>query len=173
MRTRWNDTGFNPFLFLKERGNMNKPPLSWYISINKSRVRKDIEAHPNIKSELGIFYKKFITWDAKQRFIYDEDIYEELKEFREQFINKRLYNIDIKEWQRIRKLVFERDKYKCTYCGKVGGKLEPDHIIPISKGGTNDIINLTTACLKCNRQKKDKTPEEFNQWKIQIFHRGA
>lgn len=25
--------------------------------------------------------------------------------------------------------------------------------------------NLTTACLRCNRQKHDKTVEEFTEWK--------
>lgn len=76
-----------------------------------------------------------------------------------------MYNINVKEWYRIIKAVFKRDNYTCQYCGKVGGKLEADHIIPFSKGGTDDMDNLVTACRKCNRQKRDKSVEEFLKWR--------
>jgi len=82
---------------------------------------------------------------------------------------KRLYNIDVKEWYRIIKIVFERDNFTCAYCKRVGGKLEADHIVPISKGGTNDFDNLTTSCRKCNRQKKDKSVEQFLAWRAEIY----
>ena len=38
--------------------------------------------------------------------------------------------------------------------------LEIDHIHPVSKGGTNDITNLITACQGCNSGKSDKTLDE-------------
>lgn len=65
------------------------------------------------------------------------------------------------EWRRIRQAVFERDNYTCQYCGKCGGDLECDHIVPVSRGGTNDISNLVTACKECNRKKAAKTAEEW------------
>ena len=51
--------------------------------------------------------------------------------------------------------VFRRDKFCCQYCGAAGPKveLEIDHKIPVSRGGTDDIDNLKTACFKCNRGK--------------------
>jgi hypothetical protein len=67
--------------------------------------------------------------------------------------------------------VFERDEFTCQYCGKKPPKvvLEVDHIYPKSKGGTDDILNLITACLDCNRGKRDtiirnvKTKKEVQQ----------
>jgi 5-methylcytosine-specific restriction endonuclease McrA len=41
---------------------------------------------------------------------------------------------------------------RCAYCGhKV--KLTKDHVIPLTKGGTNNISNIVPACMDCNRQK--------------------
>lgn len=52
--------------------------------------------------------------------------------------------------------VFKRDGFQCTYCGAHPSEavlLEVDHIHPVAEGGTNDIDNLVTACLNCNRGK--------------------
>jgi len=67
------------------------------------------------------------------------------------------------EWKRLRSLVFERDDYTCQYCGQRGGKLECDHITPVSRGGFSELWNLATACKPCNRSKRAKTPEEWLQ----------
>jgi 5-methylcytosine-specific restriction endonuclease McrA len=75
-----------------------------------------------------------------------------------------MFNSNVKEWVSICKIVFKRDGYICQYCGKIGGKLECDHIIPFSAGGSDELENLTTSCQKCNRQKKDKTVEDFRRW---------
>lgn len=58
--------------------------------------------------------------------------------------------------QRKRFLVFERDAFTCQYCGRHAPDviLEVDHIIPRSKGGTDALGNLTTACFECNRGKR-------------------
>lgn len=64
-------------------------------------------------------------------------------------------------WFKARRVVFERDAFTCTYCGEHGGKLECDHVFPRSRGGTDDLDNLTTACRTCNRSKRDKTPAEW------------
>lgn len=65
------------------------------------------------------------------------------------------------EWERIRTEVYFRDDYTCQYCGERGKKLECDHVIPVSRGGTHDLDNLKTACFKCNRSKRNKTIEEW------------
>lgn len=64
-------------------------------------------------------------------------------------------------WAALRSSVFERDDYTCHYCGERGRQLECDHIEPISKGGTNEMGNLVTACAACNRRKRSKALEEW------------
>ena len=61
----------------------------------------------------------------------------------------------------LRHAVFKRDGYRCKECFKGredGVKLEIDHIVPVAKGGTNDIDNLQTLCKECNRNK------HTNEW---------
>lgn len=57
--------------------------------------------------------------------------------------------------RQLRHEVFKRDGYRCRECGssKDETSLEIDHIIPVVKGGTNDIDNLQTLCRECNRMK--------------------
>jgi 5-methylcytosine-specific restriction endonuclease McrA len=55
--------------------------------------------------------------------------------------------------------VLKRDGFRCRYCGRSGAqgevKLHVDHVVPVSKGGTNDIDNLVTACEECNLGKSN------------------
>ena len=56
--------------------------------------------------------------------------------------------------------VLARDKWKCLSCGRSaredGVLLEVDHIIPRSKGGSDDMSNLQTLCKKCNIGKSNR-----------------
>lgn len=79
------------------------------------------------------------------------------------FLKPGLYRLSWPEWAELRAFVFERDDYVCTYCGERGRALECDHIVPVSRGGSNDLDNLTTACQPCNRSKRAKLVEEWRQ----------
>lgn len=48
--------------------------------------------------------------------------------------------------------VLTRDGYQCVCCGEKDG-LHIDHIVPISRGGTNAFTNLQTLCGPCNSSK--------------------
>lgn len=55
---------------------------------------------------------------------------------------------------------------KCAYCGQAV-KLTVDHIIPLSRGGANDITNIALVCRICNSSKGDLTPSEWTyRWYI-------
>lgn len=54
-----------------------------------------------------------------------------------------------------RDFILQRDNYRCVKCNS-RLKLEIDHIVPISRGGDNDIDNLQTLCKTCNVRKSNK-----------------
>ena len=58
----------------------------------------------------------------------------------------------------LRTKILKRDRSTCQACGARAPEveLEVDHIIPVSKGGTDDEKNLTTKCRDCNRGKSDR-----------------
>lgn len=63
-------------------------------------------------------------------------------------------NITLREpiSQQVKMYVWQRDKGKCTKCGK-NEKLEYDHIIPVAKGGSDTERNIRLLCESCNRTK--------------------
>ncbi len=60
--------------------------------------------------------------------------------------------------KKLRFEVFKRDLFTCIYCGSKPPSvvLEIDHLLPVSKGGTNSIDNLVCSCFNCNRGKSNK-----------------
>jgi 5-methylcytosine-specific restriction endonuclease McrA len=62
--------------------------------------------------------------------------------------------------------LFARDGYACQYCGRHRSELRGrqfltrDHILPISRGGTNTWENVVTSCSPCNNRKGNQVPEE-------------
>lgn len=65
------------------------------------------------------------------------------------------------------KTVFNRDRWKCVYCGikvvsckeNAPNQATIDHFIPIKKGGSHTYENMRTACRSCNVKKNDNMPE--------------
>lgn len=58
--------------------------------------------------------------------------------------------------------VFKRDSFTCQYCGSKAHNvvLHVDHIAPVSKGGSNDLLNLVTSCDACNSGKSDRALDD-------------
>lgn len=59
--------------------------------------------------------------------------------------------------------VLEAFNYECVVCG-TSDDLTVDHIIPKSKGGTDDFENLRVMCRSHNAQKSAKVGPVVNEW---------
>lgn len=57
---------------------------------------------------------------------------------------------------------YERQRSRCYWCGQtIDSEYHVDHIVPLSKGGSNWPENLVIACPQCNQSKGDKLPHEW------------
>ena len=63
----------------------------------------------------------------------------------------------------IRYEVLKRAKYRCELCGahESQAALHIDHIIPRSKGGSDDLSNFQALCMSCNTSKRDRDDTDF------------
>jgi len=60
--------------------------------------------------------------------------------------------------------LFLRDAHLCLYCGNecLEQDLTRDHVIPLSRGGSDRWSNVVAACRQCNTRKGNRTPEMAN-----------
>ena len=67
-------------------------------------------------------------------------------------------NYTVSEWL----VLLEYYDQRCGYCGD-GGRMQADHRVPLSRGGSHNIANIIPACGPCNRQKATMTDVEFRR----------
>lgn len=57
---------------------------------------------------------------------------------------------------------YARQGGKCEYCSEpVGSRFHVDHVVPISRGGSDGADNIAIACPPCNREKHNLTGDEY------------
>ena len=72
--------------------------------------------------------------------------------------------------------LFARDNYRCQFCGRSQQELRQrecltrDHLVPLSRGGTNAWTNVLTACSSCNTRKGNLLPEEVGMHPLRAPH---
>lgn len=123
---------------------------SWYLTNRNKRLLKDKQNY---------LVNKDAICKRKRDNYYLDPLKSNLKEQkrRAQKLSNGIYKITTKEFKKLK-------NQNCFYCGSYN-QIEIDHVLPISRGGTHSVGNLVSACLKCNRSKKDKTIMEWrNQW---------
>ncbi|MDQ8194277.1 HNH endonuclease [Coraliomargarita sp. SDUM461004] len=72
--------------------------------------------------------------------------------------------LPVQEIQFNRDNLFERDDYRCQYCGNHfdAGHLNMDHVIPRDRGGRTSWENIVTSCISCNSRKANRLPHQAN-----------
>jgi len=119
------------------------------------------------KGNLYFFDGSDLHGQEEQKLLVKANYFRQEKKFqklqKEIKLFEKLESNDISESQQsrepipeeVRFAVWRRDSGKCVKCGS-NENLEFDHIIPVSKGGSNTERNIQLLCEKCNREKSDK-----------------
>lgn len=71
----------------------------------------------------------------------------------------------------VRKYIYRQADGKCALCGRplTYAEMTIDHIVPLAKGGENEIENFQCTCKECNEFKQSILPEDFMDKIVTIF----
>lgn len=80
-------------------------------------------------------------------------------------IKRKIYSQDT------RKIIYNRAGGRCELCGRklLLEDATLDHVIPLSKGGIDDVENLACVCFEDNQFKNNILPEDFLERITKIF----
>lgn len=123
-----------------------------------SRIRDvNLDKYPQFKEEHKILIKekmKEIEEEERARLQDQRLRYEIRKKLLEEEFKDLPKDSRLKIPEEVRHEVWRRNEGKCAKCGSQEN-LEFDHIIPVSKGGSNTARNIELLCERCNREKRD------------------
>jgi len=71
----------------------------------------------------------------------------------------------------VREYLLEKFNRRCVYCGATDTRLEVEHVVPRSKGGSNRVSNLVIACHPCNQSKGNQDIKDFLARKPDVLKR--
>ena len=131
--------------------------------------------HPDYQKNYYVEHREEIS---KQRETYYRERSEHLRKYSAQYRQTERGRMSIKSANHNRKArkksaggshtavelqeQFHRQRGRCYYCKvKLGKRWHGDHIIPLSKGGSNSIDNIVVACPDCNQSKYNKMLHEW------------
>ena len=133
------------------------PPLNILKLYQIISMFKEKTYHNYLKvtTNLGISY--YGVWSTEKRHV--DNIEYLLQKLRSELKIKPKKKVNRRPLPKgIRHEVFVRDNFTCVECGKSkndGVILHVDHLISVSKGGTDEMKNLRTLCDSCNLEKND------------------
>jgi len=147
----------------KEQNNLNKK--KWREK-NINKVKEILKkSREKCKEKIKERDKKYRKENIEKRRIYNNKWYHEnIEHSRELYsyhsamrrANKKnsLGFYTLEDWQMLKK----QHNYMCLVCKRKEPeiKLTKDHIVPLSKGGSNYINNIQPLCKSCNSVKNNK-----------------
>lgn len=140
-------SGFDRTKYLKE----------YYKKHRIEKIRKSVEWGRNNKEKRKIAKDK---WKAKNK---------EKTNFLGRMYNWRKKNAEGRITLEQSRWLYSRHTL-CLYCNK-NKPNTIDHVVPLSKGGTNNLDNLLAVCVNCNSRKGDKFLVEWNPMLYYMFSR--
>ncbi len=71
----------------------------------------------------------------------------------------------------VREYLLEKFNRCCVYCGVTDTRLEIEHVVPRSNGGSDRVSNLGVACHSCNQAKGSQDVQDFLSGKPDVLKR--
>lgn len=118
-----------------------------------------------------------VTWVRRlQKLALISDISQELVKFDTQLMeNPDISGVAYQQGElagyEVREFLLFKFNHTCMYCGAKDTRLEIEHLLPKSKGGSNRISNLGIACRNCNQKKGRQALREFLAQKPDLLQR--
>jgi 5-methylcytosine-specific restriction endonuclease McrA len=157
---------------LKQRANQRRHRRNRKTRYRKVRFDRKINKKGWVAPSIKSIIDNILTWVKRlSKLVLLKDIWIEYNKFDIQ----KMENPEISgiEYQRgelsgfeIREYLLEKYNRECVYCKKEN---EIDHVIPVSKGGSNKVSNLVLCCHQCNKKKSNKTIDEFLKNKKELL----
>lgn len=72
------------------------------------------------------------------------------------------------DWDKIRYLIYLRDKFTCQDCGIKGIRLDVHHKVPFLISFDNSLSNLITLCRSCHMKEEAKIMRELKNQKVEV-----
>ena len=153
----------------KEYYKNNKEHYKEYYENNKEKIKENSKEYKeNNKEKIKEYYKEYYENNKEKIKEYSKEYYENNKEYYFSKLHER--RLKTKEnggfytKEQLEECLSFFD-YKCAYSGEEIledlSNFHREHIIPVSKGGSNDIWNIVTSVASVNLSKKDKDMEEW------------
>jgi len=133
MINRWKDKNYKQAMIEKHKGK--KPTLKTRIKMRLSHIREKCHFWKDGRSQ----NKDYVSWSKNKR--------NRIKRNAEG-------SLTFGEWENLK----AQYNWTCPACGRKEPKIKltEDHIIPLSKGGSDNIENIQPLCQSCNSKKHTK-----------------
>lgn len=129
---------------------------------NKDKVKKYALSHPEKFRESAARYRKNHPdrekIKSKKYRLSHPHILQAAQVSRRAAKNGVTANFKHNEWTKM----IESYNHCCAYCGEKFNRLEQDHVIPLTRGGTHESKNIVPACRSCNASKGTKLLIEWS-----------
>jgi diadenosine tetraphosphate (Ap4A) HIT family hydrolase len=152
--------------------------LEYYEQITKGYPAQTLRRHGIVDHDRGIYWLRneagsLNEWErASLIAVCDGKVADYIARRQDAIWRHRAQNFDPIAGT-LRYEILKRAKGRCEACGISNEEraLQVDHIIPRTKGGSNDLANLQALCSACNAQKLDRDMTDFHHAHKSYQHR--